>query len=206
MTARYDDRQAAKMNGALERLRNAPIAIDEQPYMPVSLMESRTRRFRSEFGGVDLVIVDYLQYLAPSEGKRHGSRREEVTDIARALKQLARTLSVPVLALSQLSRNVEHRQDKRPILSDLYESGGIEAEADIVSFLYRPSYYAPPGEADTGEGDGGAATPVQSEFGGTPDETEFIVAKNRNGPVGHTKLCFLPEITRFDDIAPEGVF
>lgn len=185
LTARYGADEDKKMRDAIQRLMPTSLAIDDTPNVSVSALDAKVRRFKTRFGGVGLVIVDYLQYLEASEGKKHGSRREEVTDIARRLKSLSRVMKCPVIALSQLSRAVEHREDKRPMLSDLYESGGLEAEADIVSFLYRPSYYSRDKQIQPGHA----------------DEVEFIVAKNRNGPVGTVKLAFLPEITRFDDLS-----
>jgi replicative DNA helicase len=146
------------------------------------------------------VIVDYLQLMRGSS--KNGSmdnRNNEITEIARGLKNLAREMEVPVIALSQLSRAVEKREDKRPMLSDLRDSGSIEAEADVVGFIYRPSYYARK-EAVSQE----AEDKADEERGGGEyegEEAEVIIAKQRNGPTGTVKLAFLPKFARFDNLA-----
>jgi replicative DNA helicase len=127
------------------------------------------------------------------------NRNNEITEIARGLKNLARELEVPVIALSQLSRAVEKREDKRPMLSDLRDSGSIEAEADVVGFIYRPSYYARK-EAISQEGEEKAdAARAEGEYSG--EEAEVIIAKQRNGPTGTVKLSFLPKFARFENLA-----
>ena len=147
-------------------------------------------------GPLGLVIVDYLQLM-----RWHGrveSRQQEISEIARSLKNLARELEVPVIALSQLSRAVERREDKRPILSDLRESGSIEAEADLVMMLYRPSYYQYDREGDAEE--------VEQEGAERVDETQLIIAKHRNGPTGTVDLIFMPDYARFGDQADAGYY
>ena len=137
-------------------------------------MKAKARRLKAELGSLDLLIIDYLQLM---EAHRPDNRVQEISDISRGLKALARELEVPVIALSQLSRAVEARQNKKPMLSDLRESGSIEQDADIVMFIYRDEYYNP----DTVN----------------KGEAEIIIAKQRNGPVGRITLLFQPNITKF---------
>ena len=162
--------------GACESLSNAKIYIDDTAGITVMDMRSRARRLKAE-QGLDLIVVDYLQLMQGS-GKRNtsGDRQQEVSEISRSLKALARELDVPVLALSQLSRSVEARQVKRPMLSDLRESGSLEQDADIVAFLYREDYYNPETENK---------------------HTELIIAKHRNGPVDTVNLFFHKQFTKF---------
>ncbi len=153
------------------------LMIDDTPGISISEMRSKCRKFALEGGGLDLIIVDYLQLM--SSGRRSGSdnRQQEISDISRALKALAREMNCPVVSLSQLSRAVESRNDKRPMLSDLRESGAIEQDADVVMFIYRDDYYN-----------------KDSENKGI---AEIIIAKQRNGPTGTVNLVWLPETTRF---------
>ena len=162
--------------GACDLMSKAKIYIDDTAGITVMDMRSRARRLKAEHG-LDLVVVDYLQLMQGS-GKRNnsGDRQQEVSEISRSLKALARELDVPVLALSQLSRSVEARQVKRPMLSDLRESGSLEQDADIVAFLYREDYYNPETENK---------------------HTELIIAKHRNGPVDTVNLFFHKQYTKF---------
>lgn len=172
---------------AVERLWDCPIFIDDSPAISVLEMRGKARRLKAEHG-LGLIMVDYLQLMHGS-GKAD-NRTQEIAQIARGLKALAREMKVPVLALSQLSRMVESRSPRRPQLSDLRESGAIEQDADLVAFLYRPSYY---GEDEL------------KRVGLDPDRekniTEFLVAKQRNGPVGTIKLVWMPEYGQFGDLA-----
>lgn len=161
---------------ACEKIYTAPIYIDDTPGISIAEMRSRARRHKAEHG-LDLIIVDYLQLM---QGRNSESRQQEISEISRSLKSLARELKVPLIALSQLSRGVESRQDKRPMLSDLRESGALEQDADVVSFLYREDYY----DKET----------VDKNI------TEIIIAKHRNGPVGSVKLYFKNEFTLFTDL------
>lgn len=198
-TGYLHDEDWSRISTAVQRLWDANLFIDDSNDMSHLEMRAKCRRLRAEHG-LDLVIVDYLQLMRGSG--RTDNRNEEITQISRGLKSLARELKVPVIALSQLSRAVEKREDKRPMLSDLRESGAIEAEADIVSFIYRPAYYerkqmmsAEEGEKrDSDENAGG-----HSDYEG--EEAEVIIAKQRNGPVGTVKLAFLPKFARFDNLA-----
>ena len=167
---------------AADRLSNAQIFIDDTPGLSIMEMRSKSRRLQAE-GGLDLIVIDYLQLMQGSAGSRNAdNRQQEVSEISRGLKALARELNVPVLALSQLSRSVEARQVKKPMLSDLRESGSLEQDADIVMFLYREDYYKGADEDPT-------------------HITELIVAKHRNGPVGRVNLFFKNECTKFISLA-----
>ena len=161
---------------ACDTMSKAKIIIDDTPGITVMDMRSRARRMKAEHG-LDLIVVDYLQLMQGS-GKKitSGDRQQEVSEISRSLKALARELDVPVLALSQLSRGVESRSVKRPLLSDLRESGSLEQDADIVAFLYREDYYNPETENK---------------------HTELIIAKHRNGPVDTVNLFFQKQFTKF---------
>ncbi len=167
-------------------LNTAPIWIDDSPGTNVLEIRAKARRLQSELrsGGKDLgmVVIDYLQLM--SAASRSENRVQEVSEISRGLKALARELEVPVVALSQLSRGPEQRTDKRPMLSDLRESGSIEQDADVVMFLYRPEYYAPAEKREELEG-----------------KSELIIGKQRNGPTGVVELYFQKAYTRFDSVA-----
>ena len=167
------DKDWNELTKACSQLYESPIYIDDTPGITVSEMRSKARRLKSEHG-LDLIIVDYLQLM---QGRNAESRQQEISEISRSLKALARELKVPLIALSQLSRSVESRQDKRPMLSDLRESGALEQDADVVSFLYREDYYNKETE--------------------NQHITEVIIAKHRNGPVGTVKLYFKNELTLF---------
>lgn len=177
-----------RLQSACERLFKAPIYIDDTSDVSVMEIRGKCRRLRAE-KGLGLIIIDYLQ-LMRSSSRRNENRNQEIAEIARALKGLAREFEVPVVALSQLSRAVERRDDKRPVLSDLRESGSIEAEADLVMFIHRPAYYNKELYEDYHEED----QPVGVD---KTEIAEIIVAKQRNGPTGTIQLGFQPEYTRF---------
>ncbi|CAD2072358.1 replicative DNA helicase [Phocicoccus pinnipedialis] len=170
------------------RLAGTRIFIDDSPGIRVNDIRSKCLKLQAQHG-LDLVIIDYLQLIQGSGGKRSENRQQEVSEISRMLKALARELESPVIALSQLSRGVEQRQDKRPMMSDLRESGSIEQDADIIAFLYRDDYY---NRGDGDENDGGTQS-VQ-------DEIEIILAKHRNGPTGTVSLMFNKAHSKFMDI------
>jgi replicative DNA helicase len=164
---------------AAERLSAAPIFIDDTPGISVAEMRAKARRLKVEHD-LSLIVIDYLQLMQGSSSSgRSENRQQEISEISRSLKSLARELNVPVIALSQLSRGVEARQVKKPMLSDLRESGSLEQDADIVAFLYREDYYQPDTE--------------------NKNITEIIIAKHRNGPVDTVLLHFQKEFTRFKD-------
>ncbi|HEX9996756.1 MAG TPA: replicative DNA helicase [Abditibacterium sp.] len=182
-----------RITNAVNNLYQAPIFIDDQPGQGTFEMRAKARRLTAEHGQLGLIVVDYLQ-LAHSSGKSE-NRVQEISEIARAFKSMARELKCPLIALSQLSRAVEQREDKRPMLSDLRESGSIEAEADVVAFIYRPSYYKRKLLHKDGQPDPNAEP--------DPDEglAEVIIGKQRNGPVGTIRLGFQPEFARFTNLA-----
>ena len=163
-----------KLTTAVGPLAEAPIFIDDTVGISLAELRSKARRLKVEHG-LGMIVIDYLQLM--TGGKKVESRQQEVAQISRGLKAIARELRVPVIALSQLNRGVEQRQDKRPIMSDLLESGAIEADADVISFIYRDEYYHPDSEKK------GIA--------------EIILAKHRNGPVGTVELGYLKEFTKF---------
>jgi replicative DNA helicase len=168
-----------KISRATGRLGEAPLYIDDNPNLTIMEVRAKARRLKSRLGGLGLIVIDYLQLMTGRHGAEN--RQVEIAEMSRGLKILARELEVPVLALSQLSRNLEARQDKRPMLSDLRESGSLEQDADVVMFIYRDEIY------NTESTDRGLA--------------EIIVAKHRNGPTGTARLVFRNQYTRFDNAA-----
>ena len=160
---------------------NSKLIIDDTPGISIMELRSKCRKVKLEHG-LDLVMIDYLQLMTGS-GKSGDNRQQEISEISRSLKALAREINAPVIALSQLSRACETRTDHRPMLSDLRESGAIEQDADVVMFLYRDDYY----NKDTD----------------TPNVAEVIIAKQRNGPIGTVTLGWKPELTRFVNMAKE---
>lgn len=187
-TGEMGNHDFSKLTQAMGKLGDAPIYIDDTPGMTVMEMRAKARKIQMESGGdLGLIVIDYLQLMQGSSGSsgNEANRAQEISAISRGLKGLARELRVPVMALSQLSRAVESRQDKRPMLSDLRESGAIEQDADLVMFIYRDEYYN-----------------KESERPGTAD---IIIAKQRNGPVGDISLLFQNSITRFKNPADKKV-
>ena len=187
---------------ATNKLYQAPMYIDDSTDITPMAMRAKCRRLKAEHNGLALVVVDYLQLL--KWHRNIDNRVQEISEIARALKSLARELKVPVIALSQLSRRVEQRDDKRPILSDLRESGSIEAEADVVVLLFRPAYYerkAPVNAAETAGLDPATGLPKKRESGyAEVEEAEAIIAKQRNGPTGTIGLGFMKHFAHFVDM------
>ena len=175
-TGALTDQDWVRLGSALGTLSESGIFIDDTPNCPLPDLRAKARRCALEHG-LDMIIIDYLQLMSiPQRPGAQANRQQEISEISRSLKQLARELKVPVIALSQLSRSVEQRQDKRPMLSDLRESGAIEQDADMVAFLYRDDYYDPESEKK--------------------NMVEVIVAKHRNGPVGSVDLYFMKEIQK----------
>ncbi|MDE6948133.1 MAG: replicative DNA helicase, partial [Limosilactobacillus sp.] len=175
-------------------LSNASIYIDDTPGIKVAEIRARCRRLAKEKGNLGLIVIDYLQLI---EGSNPDNRQQEVSEISRQLKKLAKELEVPVIALSQLSRGVEQRQDKRPVLSDIRESGSIEQDADIVSFLYRDDYYEHDEDSDDNNNQGNN----QDDDGSNASEVEVIIEKNRSGPRGTVKLLFAKSYNKFTSIS-----
>ena len=178
-TGQLDTQAWNKLVHVADTLSRAPIYIDDTAGITVMELRSKARRLKAEHG-LDLIIIDYLQLMQGRPSKNADNRQQEISEISRSLKALARELDVPVIALSQLSRSVESRQIKRPMLSDLRESGSLEQDADIVMFLYREDYY----DKDTEN----------------KNITDIIVAKHRNGPVDTISLFFQKEYTKFRDL------
>ena len=179
-TGNMKDSDWEKMIEGAGIIGKSKLIIDDTPGISVSELRSKCRKYKLEHG-LDLIIIDYLQLMTGSVGKRSESRQQEISEISRSLKGLARELNVPVIALSQLSRAVESRPDKRPMLSDLRESGAIEQDADVVMFIYRDEYYN-----------------KDSEY---KKQAEIIIAKQRNGPVGTVHLAWLGEYTKFANLS-----
>jgi replicative DNA helicase len=183
-TANLSEADWGKISHAVGRLAEAQLHIDDNPHCTVMEMRAKARRLRARHGDLGLVIVDYIQLMTPSSSTRRAENRQvEVSEISRGLKILARELECPVIALSQLNRQLEYRQDKRPMLADLRESGGLEQDADVVAFIYRDEVYNP-------ESDDRALA-------------EIIIAKHRNGPTGTARLVFRPERAEFVNMAHE---
>jgi replicative DNA helicase len=181
----------SKLMEALERLAEARIFIDDTPAIALSEMRAKARRLQRQQGGLDLIVIDYLQLMTASSfgvgGRRYENRTQEVSAISRGLKALAKELRVPVVALSQLSRASEQRGgDKKPMLSDLRESGSIEQDADVVAFIHRDSYY---NKDENGE-----------EDPDSKNKAEIIIAKQRNGPTGSVHLAYRADCTRFENM------
>lgn len=184
--------------------------IDDTPAPTVEAISARARRLRRRHG-LGLIVVDYLQLITPgnSRNRRNANRVEDVTEISRSLKVMAKDLGVPVIALSQLSREVEKREDKRPQLSDLRESGAIEQDADAVAFLFREEYYLTREEPKQKSGESAMQFSMrlgdhETRLKGVQNVAEVIVAKNRMGPTGTAKLLYLPAQSKFGNLATQG--
>ena len=180
-TGKLLDEEWPRLTEAVERLRNVSLSIDETPGLTPSELRASARRLARNCGKLGLVVVDYLQLMSGSSGSDGDNRATELGEISRGLKMLAKELQCPVIALSQLNRGVEQRTDKRPMMSDLRESGAIEQDADVIMFIYRDDYY----NKDSKE----------------PGVAEIIIGKQRNGPTGTVKLTFLKPITKFESYA-----
>jgi replicative DNA helicase len=185
-TGRLEDEDWVRLTTALGRLNEAPIFIDEGAGLNSFDVRARARRLHRQTGELGLIVVDYLQLMSGASGRQSENRATEISEISRSLKSLAKELNVPVVALSQLNRSVEQRPDKRPVMSDLRESGAIEQDADLILFIYRDEVYNPD----------------------TPDKgtAEIIIAKQRNGPIGRVRLTFLGEHTRFENFISAGAY
>jgi replicative DNA helicase len=181
-TGRLRDDEWGRLTEAVDKLGKAQLFIDETPALNPAELRARARRMARQFGGtLGLIVVDYLQLMSGSSSSDE-NRATEIGEISRGLKALAKELQCPVIALSQLNRSVETRNDKRPMMSDLRESGAIEQDADVIMFIYRDDYY--------------------NKESKEPGIAEIIIGKQRNGPVGTVKLTFLKPLTKFDNLAP----
>ena len=186
---------------ASQAMSQAPFYIDDTPAMNIPMLRTRARRLKRQHG-LDLIIIDYLQLMRAASNKGAENRVQEISEITRGLKAIAKELDVPVLALSQLSRAVEMRDDKRPQLADLRESGSIEQDADVVMFVYREQYYHERKKPD--EEDQAKMSDWQAKAERVHNKAELIIAKQRHGPVGTVNLYFDGNITRFGDLADDG--
>jgi replicative DNA helicase len=180
-TGKLTDDEWPRLTEAIEKLRNISLHIDETPGLTVSELRANARRLARQCGKLGLIVVDYLQLMSTSMSGDE-NRATAVGEISRGLKMLAKELQCPVIALSQLSRGVESRTDKRPMMSDLRESGAIEQDADVIMFIYRDEYYT-------------------KEACKEPGVAEIIISKQRNGPTGTTKLGFVKNHTKFENLA-----
>ena len=183
-TGKLSDDEWPRLTEAIEKLRNVSLHIDETPGLTTSELRANARRLSRQCGKLGLIVVDYLQLMSGSSSDGSDNRATELGEISRGLKMLAKELQCPVIALSQLNRSVEQRTDKRPMMSDLRESGAIEQDADVIMFIYRDDYY----NKDSKE----------------PGVAEVIIGKQRNGPTGTIKLAFLKPITKFESLASGG--
>lgn len=195
-----NDEQQRRVDDSIEMVRKSALFIDDQGGVNINQLRSRLRKLKSQNPLIEMAVVDYIGIMNPVGNK---SRQEEVSEISRGLKMLARELEMPILALSQLNRGVESRADRRPMLSDIRESGAIEQDADIIMFVYRDDIYLYKDEKEREkqaikEGKEFKSTYVEKE----EEEAEIIIGKQRNGPTGHVKLTFQKKFTRFVDAKP----
>ncbi|MDM0046322.1 replicative DNA helicase [Variovorax dokdonensis] len=180
-TGKLTDEEWPRLTEAIEKLRTVSLHIDETPGLTTSELRANARRLARQYGRLGLIVVDYLQLMSTSSSMSDENRATAVGEISRGLKMLAKELKCPVIALSQLSRGVESRTDKRPMMSDLRESGAIEQDADLIMFIYRDDYY--------------------NKESKEPGVAEVIISKHRNGPTGTVKLAFLKPLTKFENLA-----
>lgn len=186
----------AKINNIKNKLADLNLFIEDTPAMTVSSLRTKARKLQRQ-SGLDLIVIDYLQLLLGSSDKRNDNRVQEISEITRALKAMAKELNIPIIALSQLSRAVEIRDDKRPQLADLRESGSIEQDADVVMFIYREEYYlerARPSEEDPN------FQKWYTKLQNSHNKAELIIAKQRHGPIGTVELYFDSQLTKFDNL------
>ena len=182
-TGALKDDEWGRLSEAVEKLGKVSLFIDESPALTSSELRARARRQARQCGQLGLIVVDYLQLMSGSGGTSEENRATVIGEISRGLKSLAKELKCPVIALSQLNRSVESRTDKRPMMSDLRESGAIEQDADVIMFIYRDEYYT-------------------KDACKEPGVAEIIIGKQRNGPTGIVKLTFVKPLTKFDNLAP----
>lgn len=192
-----DDNQWGSLNVAIDRMNSAKLYVDDQGSININQLRSKLRKLKNQHPEIEIAVIDYLQIMM---GVGTQDRHLQVSEISRGLKMLARELSMPIVALSQLNRGLESRNDKRPMLSDIRESGSIEQDADIILFVYRDDVYLYKEEKErekAAKADGKEFTPTYVER--EEEEAEIIIGKQRNGPTGHVKLIFQKKLTRFVD-------
>ena len=185
-TGKLSDAEFSQFATAFEQLQEVKLHVDETPALTCLELRARARRLHRLYGKLDLIVIDYLQLMSGSSNAQSENRATEISEISRSLKALAKELNVPVVALSQLNRSLESRTDKRPMMSDLRESGAIEQDADVILFIYRDEVYN-----------------FESPDKGT---AEIIIGKQRNGPIGKVQLAFLGEYTKFENLARPGSY
>ncbi|MCD0416463.1 replicative DNA helicase [Rubrivivax sp. JA1024] len=184
-TGRLRTEEWERLTEAVDKLGQVQLFIDETPALTAPELRARARRMARQYGQLGLIVIDYLQLMSGSSASTGENRATEIGEISRGLKALAKELQCPVIALSQLNRSVETRTDKRPMMSDLRESGAIEQDADIIMFIYRDEYY--------------------NKDSKDPGVAEVIIGKQRNGPVGTVRLAFLKPLTKFENLAPDAM-
>jgi replicative DNA helicase len=184
-TGRLRTEEWERLTEAVDKLGQVQLFIDETPALTAPELRARARRMARQYGQLGLIVIDYLQLMSGSSASNGENRATEIGEISRGLKALAKELQCPVIALSQLNRSVETRTDKRPMMSDLRESGAIEQDADIIMFIYRDEYY--------------------NKDSKDPGVAEVIIGKQRNGPVGTVRLAFLKPLTKFENLAPDAM-
>jgi replicative DNA helicase len=192
-----DDNQWSSLNGAIDRMNGTKLYVDDQGSININQLRSKLRKLKNQHPEIEIAVIDYLQIMM---GVGTQDRHLQVSEISRGLKMLARELNMPIVALSQLNRGLESRNDKRPMLSDIRESGSIEQDADIILFVYRDDVYLYKEEKErekAAKADGKEFTPTYVER--EEEEAEIIIGKQRNGPTGHVKLVFQKKLTRFVD-------
>jgi replicative DNA helicase len=203
-----DEAEFTRINAAVRELQRIPLYIDDTPGVSINTIRTRARRLKRA-KGLGLIVIDYIQLISGSNNKRgEGNRVQELSEISRGLKILAKELKVPVIALSQLNRGVESRDDKRPVMSDLRESGSIEQDADIVMFVFRENYYIQNSEPKQQEGDSPEKFAKKHEDWvrrnrETANLAEVIIGKQRHGPTGTVKLFWNGEYAQFGNLAEE---
>ncbi|WP_345980392.1 replicative DNA helicase [Sulfurimonas sp. HSL3-2] len=192
-----NDDEWSRLSAAIDNMNRAKLFVDDQGSVNINQLRSKLRKLKNQHPEIEVAVIDYLQIMAGTGGK---DRHLEVSEISRGLKMLARELGIPILALSQLNRGLESRNDKRPMLSDIRESGSIEQDADIILFVYRDDVYLYKEEKErekAAKAEGKEFTPTYVEK--EEEEAEIIIGKQRNGPTGHVKLTFQKKLTRFVD-------
>jgi len=192
-----DDNQWSALNGAIDRMNSAKLYVDDQGSININQLRSKLRKLKNQHPEIEIAVIDYLQIM---QGVGNQDRHLQVSEISRGLKMLARELEMPVVALSQLNRGLESRNDKRPMLSDIRESGSIEQDADIILFVYRDDVYLYKEEKEREKAAKAEGKEFVSEYVEKEEEdAEIIIGKQRNGPTGHVKLVFQKKLTRFVD-------
>lgn len=195
-----NDDQWSSLNGAIDKMNNAKLYVDDHGSININQLRSKLRKLKNQHPDIEIAVIDYLQIMS---GIGNQDRHLQVSEISRGLKMLARELNMPIVALSQLNRGLESRNDKRPMLSDIRESGSIEQDADIILFVYRDDVYLYKEEKEREK----AAKADGKEFTSTyiekeEEDAEIIIGKQRNGPTGHVKLIFQKKLTKFVDVLP----